>query len=962
MAEPEVRRRCEETCEATNLTPRPQKKARVASSTHDEPPAPKTAAFATTHSPPGGQQHGPTVPEALVSPMNGMPTPPTSSHITEKAAAVAAVNEQQVDTEPEECVAAELTIDTTAVAAEDTAGTAETPPPQRSDCSDSRSMYCVVTDPPVPGKIVASGDDQHDATEDSCGQFESLVHAVDRCEMLRREVESATAQAGAFHRMLALPCATPGPWLDYLNRHLKTAYNLRKDMHAKLEAEFKTVQTELRAVNAAGQEIGGVVKEKLQRLTEARSAMATPVGLAVSMGLPRLAVKSFGPGQIQMDGPSIPAEHPAGEIQMDKPRVEREGQKILGYYSPEEEEAADRVGRLLRRSKAHGVKTKPSLPAAAAASESAATPHSDYVGVCWYLKRSKWRVLLEHDGQQHHVGYFGPEEEEAAACAYDTAARRLRGPQAHSTNFKLNFPTAKEKAKLAQSPPLGSDFIGVTWYKVSSKWKAQIYVPHEGRNVHIGYFVDEEAAARAYDDEARRLRGSEAHSSKFKLNFPTVKEKSNCPAVSNTAQLAQSLPPRSRNKPNKMLKQPHQIRPQHAAASESQASPSSDYIGVWWHSKRSEWKVSIKHEGKHQYIGSFDLEEEEQAARAYDTAARRLRGPAAHSAKFKLNFPTASELMSSRYAGVMWDKRDSKWVVNITHKRQREHIGYFAPEQEEAAARAYDAAARRLRGPEAHSAKSHKLNFPAAEETMNRPAVSNTAKLAQPTASELMSSQYIGVRWNKKDSKWVASITHKGQKKHIGTFAAEDEEAAAQAYDAAARRLRGQAAHSSKVKLNFPTTEEEMKRIATGDKAGLSQRKFIGLKRSKSGGWEVKISHEGQEQHIGTFAPDQKEAAARAYDDAVWKLRGSEAQGSHIKLNFPRPEESTVGELPETILDELDEIDALSNEEAQVDRQLVKLQQTMSQMPADPANAADAWMTHEDICQVRKRIFCAILH
>ena len=217
-----------------------------------------------------------------------------------------------------------------------------------------------------------------------------------------------------------------------------------------------------------------------------------------------------------------------------------------------------------------------------------------------------------------------------------------------------------------------------------------------------------------------------------------------------------------------------------------------------------------------------------------------------------------------------------------------------------------------------------------------------------------MSSQYIGVRWNKKDSKWVASITHKGQKKHIGTFAAEDEEAAAQAYDAAARRLRGQAAHSSKVKLNFPTTEEEMKRIATGDKAGLSQRKFIGLKRSKSGGWEVKISHEGQEQHIGTFAPDQKEAAARAYDIAVWKLRGSEAQGSHIKLNFPRPEESTVGELPETILDELDEIDALRNEEAQVDHQLVKLQQTMSQMPADPANAADAWMTHEDICQVRK--------
>jgi transcription factor E2F3 len=46
------------------------------------------------------------------------------------------------------------------------------------------------------------------------------------------------------------------------------------------------------------------------------------------------------------------------------------------------------------------------------------------------------------------------------------------------------------------------------------------------------------------------------------------------------------------------------------------------------------------------------------------------------------------------------------------------------------------------------------------------------------------------------------------------------------------------------------------------------------------------------------------------------------------------------------------DIDALRHEEAEVDRQLVRLQQNMSQMSTSPAIVADAWMTHEDIRQL----------
>ncbi|MGA2093827.1 MAG: HNH endonuclease [Sedimentisphaerales bacterium] len=59
------------------------------------------------------------------------------------------------------------------------------------------------------------------------------------------------------------------------------------------------------------------------------------------------------------------------------------------------------------------------------------------------------------------------------------------------------------------------------------------------------------------------------------------------------------------------------------------------------------------------------------------------------------------------------------------------------------------------------------------------------------------SSKYIGVSRNKKDVKWEASIRRTGKKIRLGRFA--NEEDAARAYDAAARKFYGEEA-----KVNFP--------------------------------------------------------------------------------------------------------------------------------------------------------------
>ena len=59
---------------------------------------------------------------------------------------------------------------------------------------------------------------------------------------------------------------------------------------------------------------------------------------------------------------------------------------------------------------------------------------------------------------------------------------------------------------------------------------------------------------------------------------------------------------------------------------------------------------------------------------------------------------------SSQFIGVSFSKEEKKWRAYITYKGKRIYLGYFDNEID--AARAYDAAARRLYGPDA------KVNFP----------------------------------------------------------------------------------------------------------------------------------------------------------------------------------------------------------------------------------------------------------
>jgi AP2-like factor (euAP2 lineage) len=186
-----------------------------------------------------------------------------------------------------------------------------------------------------------------------------------------------------------------------------------------------------------------------------------------------------------------------------------------------------------------------------------------------------------------------------------------------------------------------SKFVGVS--REYRKWRAQI--SHDGKRQNLGCFDDEHEAARAVDTVARRLRGEHAHGGQtiggghtWRLNFPTEGEVK-----------------RAQDRGALLTKEDKA-----AAVVASERQGPSTFVGVSlssWDKRRRKWTAALSHDRKRQHLGSFD--DEHEAARAVDTAARRLRGDDAHGGRaaggrkwLRLNFPTKREVARAKALGM----------------------------------------------------------------------------------------------------------------------------------------------------------------------------------------------------------------------------------------------------------------------------------------------------------------------
>ena len=191
-----------------------------------------------------------------------------------------------------------------------------------------------------------------------------------------------------------------------------------------------------------------------------------------------------------------------------KPSIKVGGkQRHLGTFASEECAARvwDKAARAARGPDAPAnFADDPAALEALLAAEPEKAKSSRFVGVNWCKTKQRWKAQLRIDGKRRSLGNFTSEE--SAARVWDKAARELRGPDTPA-NFADDPLALAAALKAEPKKKTSSRFVGVNWEKRRQRWKAQIRAG--GKHRHLGYFVLEEVAARAYK-RASELRGDTA--------------------------------------------------------------------------------------------------------------------------------------------------------------------------------------------------------------------------------------------------------------------------------------------------------------------------------------------------------------------------------------------------------------------------------------------------------------------
>jgi len=218
-----------------------------------------------------------------------------------------------------------------------------------------------------------------------------------------------------------------------------------------------------------------------------------------------------------------------------------------------------------------------------------------------------------------------------------------------------------------------SKFIGMTFHRASSKWEVQRRSKNGNKLLSGGYYDDAETAAHASDTLARKLM--ENGEKNRKLNFPD----------------------------------------DHTEVYPEKKEISSKLIGVSYNERQSKWCAQRWSKNEKKLLSNGCYDDEEKAAHASDTLARKLMKNGEQ--KHKLNFPDdytkvypeKDKQFTSKFIGVSYREKISKWHVQRWSREEKKNFSNGHYDNEITAAHASDILARKLMNNGDHKIK---LNFP----------------------------------------------------------------------------------------------------------------------------------------------------------------------------------------------------------------------------------------------------------
>jgi uncharacterized protein YegP (UPF0339 family)/TATA-box binding protein (TBP) (component of TFIID and TFIIIB) len=207
-----------------------------------------------------------------------------------------------------------------------------------------------------------------------------------------------------------------------------------------------------------------------------------------------------------------------------------------------------------------------------------------------------------------------------------------------------------------------SKYIGVFWDKSNKRWKTSLRM--EGRNCHLGCYSNEDDAALVY-----KVASKHREKGDFKEWLDRLKNKKQ---VDSLPKAKNALRKESDGARTWSFEDDEELKVEKLFINLHKKKKSSKYLGVCWQSHFSKWRAQIRHDGKQITLGSFT--DEKEAHEAYLKSKEQIEnGTFKRSRKKQRSF---------KYKGVSWDTQSSKWRARIPHKGKTVFLGSFTLEEE----------------------------------------------------------------------------------------------------------------------------------------------------------------------------------------------------------------------------------------------------------------------------------------